>query len=398
MASVQEAQRKALARYSHDLAGALLYLDGGAAEALAAVGAVDGARGAPAPGLLVHARLIPPCAPTQPCADLGAALVCDLAAASPADLATATLLSGGAPVRRVAFLLTSLLRDAEAAVLAACHACSAAAQFTVLCSASEAAHADEGYGPHSYASVAAAWQQQLNERRRAAGGGPCSLAIHHCPLLMCPLSSSAFVLPAAAACVTRPRAGRLAAGFSAQVLADSDDADADEGGPAAAAGAAGAGAHGLSLLAHALVNVTSLLGYRPEAFSLGPCSRRVCAAMGFVPAAAGDAPPAALVLVDRLLDPITPAQHADLLVQRMHCALSGGSSAAAFAPSLAEVPLLPLGPRTPAAAAEGDGSGGDGGTDSAAAGSGSRDAGSMLPGRLRHPDDPQARGVGWGGG
>ena len=347
----------------------------------------------------------------------------DLAAASASDLGTAALLSGGAPVRRVAALVTTMLAEAEAAVLAACQLHAAAAQFTVLCCVSQAAHHDEApalYGSSCYASVGCAWQRQLNEQRLAAGAGPCSLAIVHCPLLLCPLSSNAFVLPEAASAASLPHAGRLAAGFSttaaAAAAADSDDDEqpaAARGGRAgsSASGPGGSGsgapASGLALLAHALVGATAALGHRPEAFSLGPCSRLVCRNMGFVPAAAEDALPAALVLVDRLLDPVSPAQHADLLVQRLYdlsgtqlgpgTAAAGAGSGSAGGGSAAGVPFAPLhielavpslDPSPPPAAAAG------GASDAPAAagaegGDSSRGPASLLPGSLRHVDDAQ---------
>ena len=180
-----------------------------------------------------------------------------------------------------------------AAVLAACEHCSAAAQFTVLCAVSEAAHHEEApaaYPPACYAAVAAAWQQRLNEQRLPAGLGPCSLVIRHLPLLLCPLTSSAFVLPAASAAACLPRAGQFAAGYSTSAAAATVDSDEDQphvaaqaAPPAKAAAARGSGrgsgsgsasgapTAGLSLLAHALVDAAATLGYRPEAFSLGPC-------------------------------------------------------------------------------------------------------------------------------
>lgn len=298
--SLQERVLQALRACRHDLEGSLVYLDSGTAEAVSAgIGLAalqDGEPAAAAPHR--PANVACSCAHVQAvetvqssvCSELGAALVCDLSAATPTDLPTAQLLSGGpAPVRRVALLLTTLLGEAAAAVLAACESCSAAAQFTVLCAVSEAAHHDESpaaYPPACYAAVAASWQQRLNERRLTAGLGPCSLVVRHLPLLLCPLTSSAFVLPAGSAAARLPRAGRFAAGYSTSAAAAAADSDDDEPHLAAKAaspgargsgsgshsgGASGAPTSGLGLLAHALVDAAATLGYRPEAFSLGPC-------------------------------------------------------------------------------------------------------------------------------
>ncbi|PSC73797.1 sec1 family domain-containing MIP3 [Micractinium conductrix] len=410
MASPAAAIRRVLSTsLAGELKDALVYLDRGAAEVAAAAGGTYA---------------------------LGAAALCDLHAASPGDLTTAALLRGGAPMRRVAILLTTLLAEAEAAVLAACGMHPAAAQFTLLCAASEAAHHDEApavYGPRCFAATSAAWQQQVNASRLAAGHGPCSLAIQPCPLLcLVPLTSAAFVLPAASAAAALPRAGRLPAGYStaaAAAAAEEEDKGPSSGAAASSTGqgpqprGGGGGAApttGFALLAHALVGTLSALGYRPEAFSLGPCSRLTASSMAFVPALAEDAQPAALVLIDRLLDPVSPALHADLLVQRLFDKLpptEGGGSldgsgagaaagarggtgahAAPFAEAGREVPM----PSLDAPLDGSIGSGGGGGTgasgDGAAAAAAGGDAGaaaeggcaSLLPGTLRHPDDAQA--------
>ncbi|KAL4439460.1 hypothetical protein ABPG77_008789 [Micractinium sp. CCAP 211/92] len=407
-----------LERHQVVIRDALVYLDHGAAEAVAAAG-----------GLSVLE-------------ELGAAWVCDLDAAVPGDLTAAALLSASpSPIRRVAMLVTTLLAEAEAVVLAACHACAAAAQFTVLCAASEAAHHDElpaAYGPHCYASIHAAWQAQLNAARLAAGTGPCSLAVLHCPLPLCPLSSAAFVLPAGSAAAALPRVGPLPAGYANSAAAatgnDSDDEQqaqqqqqqqqlgsrpgsrrtgsaAGSASGARSSSASSPPSSGLSLLAHALVDITAALGYRPEAFSLGPCSALVARQMAFVPAPAGDAPPAALVIIDRLLDPVSPGLHPDLLVPRMFDALqprssgSGGGGAAdeaaaareeagwprgsLFAPAATQLRMPGLDP--PLAAASIGQPQPEAGSSSTTSYAGpERGPWSLLPGSLQHVGDAQA--------
>jgi hypothetical protein len=199
----------------------------------------------------------------------------------------------------VTFFITTLLADAEAAVLAACALHTAAAQFTVLCAASQAAHHDElpaWYGSSCYSATCTAWQQQLNYARRAAGQGPCSLSLLYCPLLLCPLSSTAFVLPPSAAAAALPRIGAVPAGFSTRpATAAADDSDDDvpthkEPSPGRRGGGGGGGngsgsgktsqaaagpTTGVALLAHSLSGVAALLGFRAEAFAVGPFSRLV---------------------------------------------------------------------------------------------------------------------------
>ncbi|KAL4855871.1 Sec1 family domain-containing protein MIP3 [Chlorella vulgaris] len=401
MAGVQEAVLRSLQHHSTELAGSLLYLDDGAAEAVAS-----------GVGLTAFS-------------DLGVAATCDLAAATAADLSTAVLL-GGAPVRRVTFFITTLLADAEAAVLAACALHTAAAQFTVLCAASQAAHHDElpaWYRTSCYSATCTAWQQQLNDARRAAGQGPCSLSLLYCPLLLCPLSSTAFVLPPSAAAAVLPRVGAVPAGFSprpATAAADDSDDDAPthkEPLPGRRGGGGGGGGNGsgktsqaaagpttgVALLAHSLSGVAALLGFRAEAFAVGPFSRLVCREMAFVPAMAEDAPAAALVLVDRVLDPVSPSQHADLLIQRLYSQLQqqqqqqqqqqAGSSTTSS--STAGVPFpppfcthLPM-PSLDGPAIVDPPAGGSTGTEAGTSGS-PRDPQSMVPGCLRHPGDAQA--------
>jgi hypothetical protein len=352
---------------------------------------------------------------------------------------------------------------------------SSAAQFVVLCTLTEAAHHDELpalYSSNCFAEVAASWQERLNEARRQQGHGPCSMTVLYSLPLLCPLAANAFVLPAASAAAAVPRAGQLAAGFCASSIATaSDDESDEEPAPRAASsrrsghsaerrskGGGGATAAppatGVPLLAHAAAGFMAALGLRPEAFSLGPYSRLVCRHLAFVPAAAEDLAPAALVLVDRALDPVSPAQHADLLVQRMHDMLAqqgraessllpsaaphnpagtadasqqpsplagrrtpppapsrapagraGQRSAAApFTPLSLQLPMPSLDPPPPtssgldaASSTEGAGTAPEQG-----AAAGSQQAGisdsrarggvrpSLLPGSLRHPGDPQA--------
>jgi hypothetical protein len=81
----------------------------------------------------------------------------------------------------------------------------------------------------------------------------------------------------------------------------------------------------MALAAHTLSMLGSQLGLELEVYTMGPTARLIGQSMGFIPAlttAGGrETRKAALCLVDRIVDPVTPALHADLLVQRMLAAL-----------------------------------------------------------------------------
>jgi hypothetical protein len=103
----------------------------------------------------------------------------------------------------------------EAAVLAACAANLQAHSFVVLSTLSEAAHKDEDpqlYSSSCFADVAARWERRV-ESQPQRQGRPCQISIRACPLLACPLTSNAFVLPAAAAAAVDATTGGYAAGM-----------------------------------------------------------------------------------------------------------------------------------------------------------------------------------------
>eukprot|EP00887_Chlorella_sp_A99_P001780 scaffold19.g1780.t1 len=376
------------------LEGAFLYIDNGAAEALES-----------ALGL-------------EALFELGVAGVCDLEAASPADVAAASLLAG-APVHRVVLAITSLLHAAEALLLAACAAAQQAAQFTVCCALSEAAHHDEQpsiYSPACFADAAARMQQQLNAGRLAVGAGPCSVAVQHLPLLVCPVTPAAFVLPAGSAAAALPRLGPWPAGWDTALPRGAGSDSDDEGGPQqasaarrrasgpaagqqAAPAATGGGTAGLALLAHVLTQAAAQLDLRLEAFSCGPTAAAVAKHLAFVPPAAapGGAEPsetAALVLVDRACDLLTPALHPDHLLARIVGVLPllpaslGGSGPAGVSPALLGAPAPHWQPEGEAAAAAEGAAAAPPAPPAAPAGAGEAPP-PLLPGGLCAAGDPR---------
>ena len=337
--SVIEAARRPLLDLAPEIAGALVLLDAGAAEAAAlSLG----------PAFLFG---------------LGAANVVDLETTEPDDALLVDLTAAASrpppgraappppPLRLVAFV-TRLLPDAHGALLRALLAHPGAARLTVCCAVSELAHAQQRgveLGVEAYSEYADILKQDLAQARAAAaarngGGGGDSgqaaaaagaalpaIAVRFAPLHMVALDATTFVLPAAGAAAGMATAAGRAAGFGPADQPDADGDDADDG----ALGVAG----GLSLLAHALVGAAAQLGARVEPFALGPVSAQVArevASLPQAPAAAvgggggggmgegfsprhagagggsgGGLVPAALILIDRSLDLAAPCGHSD---------------------------------------------------------------------------------------
>ncbi|DBA79608.1 TPA: hypothetical protein ACH3X1_008295 [Trebouxia sp. C0004] len=199
----------------------------------------------------------------------------------------------------------------------------------ILCSVSEDAHALEaGLGSNAYQHFAASVQHALH------GDGPLeqqeqeeeqefkkdrtkrdqvAIAVQYIPLHVCPLTDSAFVLPASSP-ITAARFGGKLAGYSnseaqvqgSQMHTATDDGDDDDDGQSKTAD--------LRLLAHNLVGFAAQQNLRLDSFAMGPASRalgvEICALSPPVgPNGAVPSTPASIILIDRQLDIMTPALH-----------------------------------------------------------------------------------------
>jgi hypothetical protein len=297
---------------STPLAGALVYLDAGAAE----VAALSWGGAAFLTGL-------------------GAAAVCDLDCPSPDDALLPAMVAATVPPPPpdagrptappssasfpVVFFITSLLTDAHGAMVRALSlAAPRAPRATVLCGVTEAAHACSAathLGLGAYDDCARALRADAEAARAALSGGagattpPAAplrhVAVRHVPMAMAALDGSAFVLPAASAAATLALAGcggPLPAGYGpAGRRRRRRPLVGDGGGDAAEEDGGGGGSSdddddsdeeeeddddeddperqaregGLGVLAHALAGAGAQLGLRFDAFALGPASRRV---------------------------------------------------------------------------------------------------------------------------
>jgi len=132
------------------------------------------------------------------------------------------------------------------------------------------------------------------------------VTVQHAAVSFCPLGTSSLILPPGSAAAEAPLSppGRLAARGQLPLPPAAEEEEA--GGEASASAA---------LHAHALVALGAALGVRWECFALGPlaaAAARVVASEG-----EGGARSAALLLVDRTADLLTPALPADSLLSRL---------------------------------------------------------------------------------
>ncbi|BDA45712.1 probable Sec1 family domain-containing protein 2 [Coccomyxa sp. Obi] len=279
-------------RVSHLLDGCLLYLDGGAGEALAANVGID---------YLLNK---------------GVVNVCALECASRRDAAAHHLLSG-LDDYSVVVVTTKLLTDIHGYLIKMHQEHERAEAVTILCSCSEAAHAGQPatmLGEHAYDSYLSALKEDLEQARKKMASeddkteapNGFKTTVQHFPLPACVVDSATFVLPAASSAAVSARIGAHIAG-----LGPPDAVPGDDGLDAPAA-------TGLKLLAHSLLDLASELGVRLDTFSLGPLSNIMGDEICAMPAPTPPTETAALVLVDRCLDLVTPLSHADHVLDQIY--------------------------------------------------------------------------------
>jgi len=201
----------------------------------------------------------------------------------------------------------------------------------VLCTVSEEAHAGltaNPLGPDAYTEYTDVLRGALSDARRAAGAegrgeggagdgeGELRVSVEHLPMQVCALGARTFVLP------------RGGAADAAGVAPPGGGSDGTLGGLLPAAGAEGYSLgdearvpDGVTLHAHALFDLARQLDVRFRLFAVGPAARATARLLARLQAAPRLGllsqtlrEGAALVVVDRTLDLVSPNLHGDSLV------------------------------------------------------------------------------------
>lgn len=230
-------------------------------------------------------------------------------------------------------MVTSFVGDMEPELQRLLAQNPSAEQCTIVSALSEEVHIEEL--PNVYA---AGCFEVLRERLMAEHPS-CRTAVHHVPLMLCPITPTVFVLPASSAFSRFPNAGGVPAGW-ATIVASAVEREAP---PSSSLSVKGPQTAGPYLLARALTQTAAALGHGVECYSSGPFSKLVGRAMGFIPPLL-DADgrslerSAALVLVDRLADLVSPLLHEDILIDRMYT--SSQIRDPSLRPAIGSIPML----------------------------------------------------------
>ncbi|KAK9807126.1 hypothetical protein WJX73_008190 [Symbiochloris irregularis] len=290
-----------LLSFAADIRDSLVYLEAGAAEALQVTLGGGYLRG------------------------LGAGHTVNLDTASARDGAVFKLLTGR-PASKLIIISTQLLTATHSSVLRAAKAHPQVTSCTILCSVSSAAHASQPstmLGPSAYDEYANALAEDIAEVRgrppshallphshgQQSSSSHVSIRVHHLPLLVPALGPTAFVLPCSSSAVQLARIGPAPAGYfppDPRIIGEE--------------GLDSKGAAGLKLLAHHLLHMAASLGFRLDTFSLGRASHLLGDEISAQPAPMGSEAspePAALLLVDRGLDLITPSAFSAHVLDRI---------------------------------------------------------------------------------
>eukprot|EP00879_Flechtneria_rotunda_P025718 GHRR01027357.1.p1 GENE.GHRR01027357.1~~GHRR01027357.1.p1 ORF type:complete len:379 (+),score=125.42 GHRR01027357.1:574-1710(+) len=347
MDNLLEAMRKPFLDVATDIHASIVYLDAGAAEV---------AQLSLGPGFLLG---------------LGAANICDLEHCHADDALLYSLSSGGAAPTSLVVFTTQLLTETHQHVVHLFMVHPFITRCQLFCSVSELAHAQldpevSPLGVEAYREYLLALRQDLATARAAAGlqvprEDVLQLSVRHLPMHVVALDTRTFVLPAAGAVASKAIAGGRAAGFGGT------DAPSEGSGHAAEDDGLGAST-GLSLLPHALADLSRLLGAKLDPFALGPVSAVIAKELMSLPqygaghgplgdnslqealtglassaatgplgagssgsdasGASGTAGSIGLVLVDRSLDLATPCMHKDHVLDAVFASLPRAGAAA----------------------------------------------------------------------
>ncbi|CAL8470707.1 g10249 [Coccomyxa elongata] len=265
--------------------------------------------------------------------------ICALENVSRRDAAAHHLLSG-LDNYRVVVVTTKLLTMIHGYLIKVHQAHERAEAVTILCSCSEAAHAGQPatmLGEHAYDRYLSALKEDLEQASKEIASkddqteapNGFNTTVQHFPLQACFLDSASFVLPAASSAAVSARIGAHIAGLGPPDALPGDD------------GLDAPSATGLKLLAHSLLDLASDLGVRLDTFSLGPLSNIIGNEICAMPAPTAATETAALVLVDRCLDLVTPLNHADHVLDQIYGTLQRRSTSGhnSFRTSDVSVPL-----------------------------------------------------------
>ncbi|CAL5220366.1 g2367 [Coccomyxa viridis] len=287
----------------------LLYLDSGAGELLASTAGLD--------WLLSR---------------LGVSHVCALETSSPRDEAAARLLSGGTQLSLVV-VTTRLLTEVHGMLIRLLQVHRDTPSCTILCTYSEEAHAGHSatmLGLEAYTEYKTALLEDLSGARAKAGqemSRQCpDIRIEHLPMHACWLEPHSFVLPAAS---------------SANLAACSADAILDISSRDGANGDSTGDADSAKLIAHALLDIAFTAKLRLEVFSIGHHAHTVEEEVSDLVQASPAAETAALVLVDRNLDVVTPLSPSDHPLDQIWGCLPRRACLGAFRPQSSDV-AVPL--------------------------------------------------------
>lgn len=333
-----------ISQISEHIEGAILYIDAGCTESFQFMGAF--------PLLL----------------DLGVRAVCSLENMCALDAAVDWNAKSD-PARKIAVMTSRLLSDAHRYVLRCLSMHQGAHHCTVFTSISEAAHSgypDSPLGPDAFreyeslllldyeelikkGQMLSAQSEDCNFQRNLTSGDEgrswvlssedefsssareelvkesfrgkmedvgqrLVVSVHHFPMIICPFSPRAFVLPSegtvAEACLSAECEDSLSPGLPP--LSTGSPSDADEV------------PSGATLTAHFLYQLAAKMDLKMEIFSLGDLSKtvgKILTDMSSLYDVGRRKRSAGLLLIDRTLDVLTPCCHGDSLVDRIFSSL-----------------------------------------------------------------------------
>ncbi|XP_027345976.1 sec1 family domain-containing protein MIP3 isoform X2 [Abrus precatorius] len=330
-----------LFQISEDIEGAIVYLDAGSTESFQFIGAY--------PVLL----------------DLGARAICSLENMCALDVVV-DWNSHSVPARKLVVFTSRLLSDAHRYILRCLSTHQVIHHCTVFTSISETAHSafpDSPLGPDAYHEYESLLVQDYEELVKKSGTNPghakhnfedggrsqfpssgqdvpnleasssgrdfyehvpsdyvddavlkLVVSVHHFPMILCPISPRAFVLPSeglvAEAYLSAEHEDSISPGLpplSTGVLSDADEVPP-----------------GATLTAHFLYHLAAKMDLKMEIFSLGDISKtvgKILTDMSSLYDVGRRKRSAGLLLIDRTLDLLTPCCHGDSLVDRMFSSL-----------------------------------------------------------------------------